>query len=94
MTKRIFFILGVLAGVLFAEVMRRKQLERLKVYDAKEVRRKANNAYFERQWQKELATMPFEERMDYELFEASLKLDNWQPTWNEEDEEDDDAPAT
>jgi hypothetical protein len=90
MIKRLFFVLGVLVGFLFAEVVRRKRMERLKALETKEARRQANNAYFERAWQKELATMPFAERMDYELFEASLKLDNWQPTLDIE--ENDDAP--
>jgi hypothetical protein len=91
MTKRLFFLLGVLAGFLCAEVLRRQRMERLQAFEAKETRRKANNVYFERQWQNELAAMPFEERMDYELFEASLKLNDWQPIW---DEEGDDASAT
>jgi hypothetical protein len=91
MTKRLFFLLGVLAGFLCAEVVRRQRMERLRTFEAKEARRKANNAYFEREWQKELAAMPFAERMDYELFEASLKANDWQPAW---DEEDDDASAT
>jgi hypothetical protein len=33
------------------------------------------NAQYEQDWQGELANMPFEERMDWELFEVSLKLD-------------------
>ena len=36
--------------------------------------------------------MPFEQRMDYELFEASLKSQNYQPDWNDE-EDDDEAEA-
>jgi hypothetical protein len=28
--------------------------------------------------------MPFERRMDWELFEANLKLNNYQPDWEEE----------
>ena len=37
--------------------------------------------------------MSFEERMEYELFEASLKSYNYQPDWNDEEEEDDEAEA-
>ena len=77
MTKRLFFILGVFAGFFFAEVLRRKQKERLNMLEEKESRHKARYAKYERDWQKEIANMPFEERMDYELFEAGLKHDGW-----------------
>ena len=90
MTKRIFFILGVLAGALFATVAFRKQKERLKVLEAKEAHRKWMDAESEKSWQKELARMPFEKRMDYELFEAGLKASNYEPDWAFEAEDDDD----
>ena len=90
MTKRIFFILGVLAGVLFAIVAFRKQKERLKVLEAKEAHRKWMDAESEKSWQKELARMPFEKRMDYELFEASLKASNYQPDWDEDEDDNED----
>ena len=84
-------MLGVLAGFLFAEVLRRKRMERLKILEANEAEEKARYAEYAREWQEELAAMPFEKRMDWELFEASLKLDNYQPDWDEEgdDEETD-----
>jgi hypothetical protein len=31
--------------------------------------------------------MPFQERMKYELFQASLNLDNGVPSWEEDDDE-------
>lgn len=77
MKKILFLVLGLLFGFLFAEIVRHKQTERLKELEAKEGHRKANNAQYEREWQRELANMPFDERMDWELFEAGLKLDGW-----------------
>ena len=87
MTKRLFFILGVIAGVLFAEVMRRKQLERLKALEADKAEEKARYAEYNREWQAELAAMPFDKRMEWELFEACLKAHNYQPDWEDDDEE-------
>ena len=88
MTKRIFFILGVIAGFLFAEILRRKRMERLKVLEAQEAHRQWMNAESEKSWQQELAKMPFEKRMDYELFEAGLKASNYEPDWAFEEDDD------
>lgn len=90
MSKRLFFVLGVFVGFLCAGILHRKQKERLKILEAKETRRKAVNAKFEREWQKELAHMPFDERIDYELWEAGMKLDHW----ISDDEEDDDEETS
>ena len=87
MTKRLFFILGMVAGFLFAEVLRRKKMERLQTLEAKAARRKAINAFAAQEWQKEVAAMPFEERMDYELWEARQRLDSWHPFNMEVDDE-------
>jgi hypothetical protein len=89
MTKRLFFLLGVIAGVLFTAVAYRKHMERLKVLEANDALQKEINAEADASWQKELERMPFEKRMDYELFEASLKASNYQPDWDEEDDDDD-----
>ena len=89
MTKRIFFILGVIAGFLFAEILRRKRMERLKTLEADNAESDARLDEYAREWQAELATMPFEKRMEYELFQASLKLSNYQPDWDEDEEDDD-----
>ena len=86
MKRTVYLLLGVVIGFLFAEILRRPKMERLQHLEAKEARRKATNAQYEREWQQELATMPFEERMDYELWEATMKLDHWMP-------EDDDHEA-
>ena len=88
MTKRLFFILGVIAGLLFAAIANRKHKERLKVLEEKEAHRQWMNAESEKSWQKELAKMPFEKRMDYELFEASLKASNYEPDWAFEEDDD------
>ena len=90
MTKRIFFILGWIAGFLFAEMLRRKKMERLKTLEAEKAEEKARFAEYERDWKEKIAAMPFNERMEWELFEASLKSHNYQPDWSEgavEDEE-------
>ena len=91
MTKRIFFILGVLAGFFFAEILRRKKMERLKTLEAQQAAKTARYAEYNREWQAEIATMPFEKRMDWELFQTSLKLSNYQPDWSEEDYDDEES---
>ena len=92
MTKRIFFILGIIAGLLIGEIFRRKRMERLLVLEEKEAHRQWMNAEAEKRWQKSLEKMPFEKRMDYELFEASLKASNYKPDWafEEDDDEEED----
>ena len=87
MTKRLFFILGAIAGFLFAEMLRRKKMERLKTLEAEKAEEKARYAEYNREWQAELAAMPFDKRMEWELFEASLKAHNYQPDWEDDDEE-------
>ena len=91
MTKRIFFILGVIAGILFAAVAQRKRMERLKQLEADKAEEQARFAEYEREWKGKIAAMPFERRMEWELFEASLKLDNYQPDWSEEEVEDEES---
>ena len=91
MTKRIFFILGVLAGFLFAEILRRKRMERLKTFEAQKAEQDARYDEYECEWKAKIAAMPFERRMEWELFEASLKLDNYQPDWDEEEVEDEES---
>ena len=87
--KRTFFVLlGVLIGFLFAEVLRRPKMKRLHEFEAEAAERKARFAEDEKVWHAELAAMPFEERMDWELFEAALKQSNYQPDWDESDEDD------
>jgi hypothetical protein len=85
MTKRIFFVLGVIAGLLIGEIFRRKQQERLKLLENKEAFRQTMNAEADARWQQELENMPFEKRVDYELFEASLKASNYKPNWDEDE---------
>ena len=89
MKKRLFFILGLIAGLLIGEIFRRKRMERLKVLEEKETYRQWMNAEAEKRWQKGLEEMPFEKRMDYELFEASLKASNYKPDWDEDDDDED-----
>ena len=84
MTKRLFFLLGVLAGVLFAIIAYRKRIERLKTLEAQDA--EANSRYDEYARDRQ-AAMSFEERMEYELFQASLNLDNGVPSWEEGDDD-------
>jgi hypothetical protein len=88
MTKRLFFILGVITGLLIGEIFRRKRMEHLKVLEAKEAHNRWMNAEADKRWQKEVEKMTFEERMDWELFEASLKSYNYEPDWEDDDEDD------
>ena len=90
MTKRLFFLLGVIAGLLIGEIFRRKHIERLKVLERNEALQHEINAEADARWQQELEKMPFEKRMDYELFEASLKASNYKPDWAFEEDDDDD----
>jgi hypothetical protein len=87
MTKRLFFILGVIVGLLFAGIAVRKQMERLKTLKADKAEEKARFAEYELEWKEKIAAMPFNERMEWELFEASLKSHNYQPDWGDDDEE-------
>ena len=90
MTKRLFFLLGVLAGLLFAGIAIRKKMERLKTLEAEKAEETARYAEYNREWKEKIAAMPFERRMDWELFEASLKSHNYQPDWEEDDDEESD----
>jgi len=75
MKNTIYLVLGLVIGFLFAEILRRQKMERLQALEAKEAATTAQYAAYNRAWQQELATLPFEERMDWQLFEAGLKLD-------------------
>jgi hypothetical protein len=86
MTKRLFFLLGVLAGVLFAIIAYRKRMERLKTLEAQDAEVNSRYDEYARDRQAALAAMPFQERMKYELFQASLNLDNGVPSWEDDDE--------
>jgi hypothetical protein len=94
MKRIIFVLLGVLIGFLLAEIVRRPKMKSLKEFEEKAARRKERFAEDEKAWQAELAAMPFEQRMDWELFEAALKQSNYQPDWDESNGEDDNAPQT
>jgi hypothetical protein len=91
MKKILFFLLTFALGFLFAEIVRRPKMKRLKEFEEIEARRDARYARDEQAWQEELATMPFPERMDWELFEAALKQANYKPDWDENDTEDGNA---
>jgi hypothetical protein len=91
MTKRIFFLLGVIAGLLFAGIAVRKKLERLKTFEADKAEQTARYGEYEREWQAQIAAMPFERRMEWELFEATLKSHNYQPDWDEEEVADEES---
>jgi hypothetical protein len=76
--KKIFLlVMGLLLGFLLAEIVRRPKLKRLAKLEANEAETTAQFAEYNREWQRKLADMPFDERMEWELFEASLKLDGY-----------------
>jgi hypothetical protein len=77
MKKLFLLVMGLLLGFLFAEIVRRPKMKRLATLEANEAETTARYAEYNREWQRELANMPFEERMNWELFEASLKLDGY-----------------
>jgi hypothetical protein len=94
MKKILFFLLTFALGLLIGELLRRPKMKRLYEFEADAAERKAQHAEDEKAWQKELAAMPFAERMDWELFEAALKQSNYQPDWDESDEGDSYANQT
>ena len=77
MKKLFLLVMGLLLGFLFAEIVRRPKMKRLQVLEANEAETTAQYAEYNREWQRKLADMPFDERMNWELFEASLKLDGY-----------------
>ena len=94
MKKILFFLLTFALGFLFGELLRHKKMTHLKELAAREMRREARYARDEQAWQAELAAMPFEERMEWELFEAALKQSNYKPDWDESDEGDNYVPQS
>ena len=89
MTKRFVLLIGLLLGVLLAEVLRRPTMRKLAILEAKEAEEKERFAEYDRQWQEEIAAMPFDKRMEWELWEAGMRLNNWMP--DDVTLEDDDA---
>ena len=76
--KKLLILLFTFAfGFVLAEYLRRPKMKRLQVLETKEAESNAQYAEYEQEWKRELANMPFEERMNWELFEASLKLDGY-----------------
>jgi hypothetical protein len=84
MKKLFLLVVSLLLGFLFAEYLRRPKMKRLQVLETKEAETKAQYAEYEQEWKRELANMPFDERMNWELFEASLKLDGYIKDENDE----------
>jgi hypothetical protein len=66
-------------------------MERLNTLEAAKAEEKARFAEYERDWKEKIAAMPFEERMEWELFEASLKAHNYNPPWDDEEVEDEES---
>ena len=77
MKKLVLLVMGLLLGFLFAEIVRRPKMKRLQVLEGNEAETTAQYAEYNREWQRKLTDMPFDERMNWELFEASLKLDGY-----------------
>jgi hypothetical protein len=94
MKKTVYLLLGLALGFLFGEILRRSKMERLATLEAKVAREKALNAEYEQDWQQELTATPFEERMESELWEAGMRLNNWIPPEGWDMNEDDDDEET
>jgi hypothetical protein len=77
MKKILFFLFTFALGFLLAEIVRRPKLQRLQMLEAQAAETTAQYAEYKREWQQKLAHLPFDERMEWELFEASLKLDGY-----------------
>jgi hypothetical protein len=84
MKKILYFILALTLGFLLAEIVRRPKMKRLAKLEAQDAETTAQYAEYNREWQRKLADMPFDERMNWELFEASLKLDGYIKDDNDE----------
>jgi hypothetical protein len=63
MTKRLFFLLGVIVGLLFAGIAIRKQQERLKVLEAEKAEANARYDGYERERQVAIAAIPNNSRL-------------------------------
>jgi hypothetical protein len=87
MKKLMLLILTFMLGFLFAEIVRRPKIKRLKTLEAQDAETNSRYDEYSRDRQLALAAMPFERRMEYELFQASLNLNNGVPPWEEGDDE-------
>jgi hypothetical protein len=72
MTKRIFFILGVFAGFLFAEILRRKRMERLAWFEAAQAESDAAYKEFNAEMRDYYASMPTDQKIDIAMRRAQL----------------------
>jgi hypothetical protein len=52
-------------------------MKQLQVLETNEAETTAQYAEYNREWQRKLADMPFDKRMNWEVFKASLKLDGY-----------------
>jgi hypothetical protein len=85
MPRRIFFIVGVLIGFLFAEVLRRKSMERLAAFDAEKVARKAMYEQLEKERQAYVSSLPPDAKLEIAMWEAQMEANGWE--LEEEDDE-------
>jgi len=72
MPKRIFFIVGVLIGFLFGEVLRRKRMERLAWFEAAQAESDAAYEEFNAEMRDYYASMPTEQKIDIAVRRAQL----------------------
>ena len=87
MPKRLIFVAGVCVGFVLGEVLRRRNMERLAMFEERQAISDANHAQYEKEWQEYISTLSPEEKIDWALFEAQMQADNWRGTWLEDDEE-------
>lgn len=84
MPRRIFFIVGVLIGFLFGEVLRRKRMERLAVFEAEKAARKAMFQQLDKEREAYVSSLPPDAKMEIAIWEAQMEANNWEL---EEDED-------
>jgi hypothetical protein len=87
MPKRLIFAAGAVVGFLFGEVLRRRSMERLAMFEQQQAIRDANHAEHEKRWQEHISSLSPEEKIDWALFEAQMEADNWEGNWIVDDEE-------
>jgi hypothetical protein len=81
MSKKLFFLLGLLTGVLLIELFYRPLKARLKLADAAEAERQRFNAFLEKDQQDYYNSLSPEKKMEY-----TVRMADWDDEEEDEDE--------
>ena len=84
--KRLLFLFGLLAGFLFAEMLRREELEELAELKLKQEKIRQHNQKSIDRYEEFYKTLPIEEQIDVAMRQAEWRFNL--------DDEDDDDPIT